>query len=221
MLITPSLSHGGAGREARPQRDEQGCAGQPERPAAQPQRRAADGEQPAGQRGRVFDDWVGDPTLSTLDLDGTGDWSLLDPATGPVDVTGRLVGGCLEVLGPICSTYADVAAFGRDHADEGLVVYVEQSDEEAITACRMLHAMRYAGWFDHATAVLVGRTLAPGSDGMTQHDAVRDALGDLDVPVVLDVECGHVAPFLPLVNGARARVVMDDERREITQELGR
>ena len=63
--------------------------------------------------------------------------------------------------------------------------------------------MRYAGWFDHASAVLVGRTLAPDSDGMTQHDAVRDALGDLDVPVVLDVECGHVAPFLPLVNGAR------------------
>ena len=172
-------------------------------------------------RARVFDDWVADPTLATLELDGDGDWSLLDPAYGPVDVTGRLVGGCLEVLGPICSTYADVAAFGRDHADEGLVVYVEQSDEEAITACRMLHAMRYAGWFDHATAVLVGRTLAPDSDGMTQHDAVRDALGDLDVPVVLDVECGHVAPFLPLVNGARARVVMDDERREITQELGR
>ncbi len=56
---------------------------------------------------------------------------------------------------------------------------------------------------------------------MTQQDAVRDALGDLDVPVVLDVECGHVAPFLPLVNGAPARVVLDGERREISQELGR
>ena len=169
----------------------------------------------------LYDDWVGDPTLTTLELDGTGDWSLLEPANAPIDVTGRLVGGCIEVLGPICSTYADVATFGREHADEGLVVYVEESDEDAITTCRMLHAMRYAGWFDHANAVLVGRTLAPDADGMTQHDAVRDALGALDVPVVLDVECGHVAPFLPLVNGALARVVMDDERREVTQDLGR
>jgi muramoyltetrapeptide carboxypeptidase len=172
-------------------------------------------------RSRVFDDWVADPTISRLDLDATGNWSLLDPGHGPLDVTGRLVGGCTEVLGPICATYADIGAFGREHADEGLIVYVEQSDEEAITACRMLHGMRYAGWFDNANAVLVGRTYAPGSDGMSQHDAVRDALGDLGIPVVLDVECGHVAPWIPLVNGATARVVMDETRREITQDLSR
>ncbi len=113
----------------------------------------------------MFDDWVGDPTLSTLDLDGTGDWSLLDPATGPVDVTGRLVGGCLEVLGPICSTYADVAAVGREHAAEGRVVYVAEAEEEAITTCRMLHAMRCAGWFDHVSAVLVGAPWPPTPPG--------------------------------------------------------
>jgi len=81
--------------------------------------------------------------------------------------------------------------------------------------------MRYAGWFEHATAVLVGRTFAPDASTMTQHEAVADALGELGVPVVLDVECGHVAPFLPLVNGASARVLMDADRREITQDLTR
>jgi len=169
-------------------------------------------------RTAVFDDWVGDPGLEALNLDATGDWSLLDPAVGPVDVTGRLVGGCIEALGPLAGTrYGDVAAFGAEHAEEGLVVYLEASDDEAFTICRMLHATRYAGWFDHARAVLIGRTHAPASDTMTQHEAVRDALGDLDVPVVLDVECGHVAPYLPLVNGAPARLVVDGTRREITQ----
>ena len=37
---------------------------------------------------------------------------------------------------------------------------------------------------------------------MTQHEAVADALGMLDVPVVLDADFGHTQPFLPLVNGA-------------------
>ena len=173
-------------------------------------------------RTAVFDDWVGDPGVEVLDLDAPGGWALLDPASGPVDVTGLLVGGCIEVLGPLAGTaYADVAAFGAEHAAEGVVVFLEASDDDAFTICRHLHAMRYAGWFDHAVAVLVGRTHAPDSSTMTQDEAVADALGGLGVPVVLDVECGHVAPFLPLVSGAPARVVMAGDRREITQDLTR
>ena len=65
----------------------------------------------------------------------------------------------------------------------------------------------------------MGRTRGPDAPDLTQHEAVRDALAVLDVPVVLDVECGHAQPFLPLVNGALARVVVDATRREITQTL--
>ena len=173
-------------------------------------------------RRTVFDDWEDEPERTTLTLDAAGDWSLLDPACAPVDVTGRLVGGCIDVLGALAGTeYGDVAAFGAEHADEGLLLYLEASDDEAFTICRMLHAMRYAGWFEQARAVLIGRTHAPDSPTMTQHGAVRDALGELEVPVVLDVECGHVAPFLPLVNGVSARLVVDGARREITQDLSR
>ncbi|MDQ6641927.1 MAG: hypothetical protein M3Y66_05460 [Actinomycetota bacterium] len=51
----------------------------------------------------------------------------------------------------------------------------------------------------------------------TQHEAVQYALGGLDAPVVLDVECGHLQPFLPLVNGALARVAAHGNSQEITQ----
>jgi muramoyltetrapeptide carboxypeptidase LdcA involved in peptidoglycan recycling len=54
---------------------------------------------------------------------------------------------------------------------------------------------------------------------VTQLDAVRSALGDLDVPVVLDVGCGHVPPHLSLVNGAMAEVVVDRDVQRITQTL--
>ena len=36
--------------------------------------------------------------------------------------------------------------------------------------------------------------------------------------MVLDVGIGHVQPRLPLVNGALARVVVDGDRQEITQD---
>lgn len=173
---------------------------------------------PGRYRSTGWDDYVADPEVATLALDAPGRWEVV--GDGAIDVTGRLVGGCLEVLGPVAATpYGDVRSFGRAHADEGLIVYLEACEDGAYSIGRILHSLRLAGWFEHANAVLIGRTAAADAPDLTQREAVLDALGDLGVPVVLDVECGHVAPYLPLVNGALARVVAADDRQEITQVL--
>ena len=163
-----------------------------------------------------WDDYEADPGVSEMTLDIEGTWSLL--GGGCVEFGGRLVGGCIEVLGPLAGTpYGDVPTFGRRHADEGIVVFLEAAEQNAYSIARALHGLRRAGWFEHATGILIGRTGAPDSPELTQRDAVVDALGPLGLPIVLDVECGHVQPFLPLVPGALARVVVDGGRREITQ----
>lgn len=174
----------------------------------------------AAYRSTGFDDWEADPTVTQRRLDRSGGWSLLDPSAGAVDVTGRLIGGCIDVLAHVRGTpYGDLPAYGAAHASEGLVVYLEAAEQSALDVARALHGMRLSGWFEHASAVLVGRTLAPDSARYTQRAAVADALGGLGVPVVLDVECGHVPPRMPLVNGALARVVVDGARQEVTQTL--
>lgn len=171
---------------------------------------------PGRYRSGGWDDYEADPGVSTMTLNAEGGWALVGAET--LDVTGRLIGGCIEVLSPLVGTpYADIPAFGRDHADDGLIVYLEAAEDAAFTICRALHGMRLAGWFEHARAILIGRTAAPASPGLSQHEAVLDALGGLGVPIVLDVECGHVQPYLQLVNGAHARVVMDGQRREVVQ----
>ncbi|KRF17766.1 peptidase S66 family protein [Nocardioides sp. Soil797] len=168
-------------------------------------------------------DYVGSPGVKDYDLDAEGSWTVLgggDPDGGDLDVSGRLIGGCTETLGPMSGTpYADVAAFGREHADEGIIVYVEACDFSAFDVARILHGFRLAGWFENANAILVGRPMAPDAKGFSQHDAAADAFGELGIPVVLDVDCGHVAPFLPLVNGASARITVRDGRGQITQRL--
>ena len=46
-----------------------------------------------------------------MTLDATGSWSVL--GGGAADVTGRLVGGCLEILTALAGTpYGDVGGFG-------------------------------------------------------------------------------------------------------------
>lgn len=174
---------------------------------------------PGRHRAAAHDDYVAQPEIIEMSLDVLGSWRRLD-AEGPVDVRGRLVGGCIETLSNLAGTpFGDVAAFARQHAPEGLLVYVEAAEHDAYTICRNLHGMRLAGFFTGANAILVGRTNAPDRPGLSQHEAVLDALADLGVPIVADVECGHVAPYLPLVNGAEARVRFDGTSGQVTQTL--
>ncbi|NRQ39044.1 LD-carboxypeptidase [Nonomuraea sp. NN258] len=174
---------------------------------------------PGLHRGPGWDDWEKDPEVSEFTLDVPGRWRRLD-AEGPVDVEGRLIGGCIETLcHAVGSPYCDMPAFARSQAPDGLLVYVEACEYGAAAICRCLHGMRLAGFFDGAAAILVGRTPAPATGSFTQDDAVLDALGGLGVPIIADVECGHVQPFLPIVNGARGRVVCTEERDELTQTL--
>lgn len=167
----------------------------------------------------------------------------VDGAHEGLDLEGRIVGGCIETQSGIAGTpFGRTAALrgvgvggaGVGEADGGgtvrstslaeagdgpLLVYVEASGEDALSICRRLHGMRLAGYFDGAVAVLVGRTSAPDSPTMTQDEAVLDALGDLGVPIVADVECGHVPPYLLLVNGAWGRLVWTEDEQYLEQTL--
>ncbi|MBD3946769.1 S66 family peptidase [Nocardioides ganghwensis] len=179
------------------------------------------GAGPFVQRGSgLVTDWwrfEEDPRATTWKHVGDGRWEV--EGGGSLDVTGRLIGGCIETVAHLAGTpYGDVRAWA-DGLDGPTVVYVEACEDHAVDICRYLHGMRLAGWFDRAAAVLVGRTNAPDHPDLTQRGAVLDALGRLDLPIVWDLEIGHVPPHLPLVNGALARVVVDGGTREITQTL--
>lgn len=158
------------------------------------------------------------PEIAEFDLTEEAYWVRLDGA-GDVHVQGRLIGGCIETLGNLAGTpFAQTAELAHSSGDS-LIVYVEAANADAYEVCRTLHGMRLAGFFERASAVLVGRTNAPDCADMNQYDAVIDALGGLGVPIIADVECGHVAPYMPLVNGAMAEVIATETESRIRQVL--
>ena len=122
---------------------------------------------------------------------------------------------------PLAGTpYADVPAFGRAHADEGLLVYLEVCEYGAYDACRLLHGLRLRRL---VRARQRGAGRPDAGAGRARPEPARGGRGrarELGIPIVAEMDIGHTQPFLPLVNGASARVVVRDGVREVTQTLG-
>lgn len=170
-------------------------------------------------RSEGYDDWQADPLVTEYTLDTAGGWTRVD-AEGDVTVAGRLIGGCLETVAHLAGTpYGDINAFAHAHAPEGLIVYLESAGSDVADLTRRLFGLRYAGWFESATAVFIGRSRDEELPDYTVRDAARHALGDLGLPVITDVDCGHVPPHLALVNGALAELTHTATTSELTQHL--
>lgn len=158
------------------------------------------------------------PYVTEYELTAPASWVRLD-GTGDVHVSGRLIGGCIETLSRTCGSRYGRAADLAPLTGSGTIIYLEAAGADAYEVCRSLHGMRLAGFFESAEAVLIGRTFAPDKPDMLQYDAVIDSLGSLGVPLIADVECGHVAPYMPLVNGAQAEIIATANESRIIQTL--
>lgn len=175
---------------------------------------------PGRYRAKGWDDYTADPEVSELTLDGAGSWVRLD-GDSDVEVTGRLIGGCLETMRHLAGTpLGDLRGFADEYAPDGLLVYVDIAEDNAFSVCRSLHGMRMAGYFDAANAIVVSRTSAPDAGTLSQKEAALDALGGLGVPIIADVECGHVPPYMPIVNGALGQLRFGAGSGVLTQFLG-
>lgn len=168
-------------------------------------------------------DW--DKSAHTTRFDRTNPvrWKCLgheNDAGYTVRADGRLIGGTLDVIGPLCgSRYGDVRGFGASIAPGKLLVYLDSCDYTTAQYCRALHQLRFSGWFDHAAAVLIGRTGAQPVEHFSQRDALHDALDGLTIPVLYDMDIGHLPPQLLLVNGAAASLRFGPRDRAVRQVL--
>ena len=67
------------------------------------------------------------------------EWSTL--GAGPVDVTGRLIGGCVETVTNLAGTAVRRPPGWAERQEEGTIVYLEACGDDAFTICRNLHGL--------------------------------------------------------------------------------
>ncbi len=136
----------------------------------------------------------------------------------PIAFDGRLAGGCLDCLVNLVGTPFDrVGAFNERYSEDRVIWFLEACDLDVLSIRRSLWAMRQAGWFDRAAGFLIGRPLHYGETilGLDQYEAVLGVLGDMGLPILMDLDIGHLPPAMPLICGAKGKVLSRGNKIEI------
>lgn len=130
---------------------------------------------------------------------------------GEIRFQGRLLGGCVDCLVNLTGTkYDHVREFSENYAEDGIIWFLESCDLNVFAIRRAMWQMKHAGWFSHVKGFLIGRPLCFGQEmmGLDQYAAVWEPLKEFGVPVIMDVDLGHLPPQMPLICGSLAEVVL-------------
>lgn len=125
-----------------------------------------------------------------------------------VSMEGRLLGGCMDCLGNLVGTRFDkTTEFIEKYKEDGIVWFLEACDLNVYSIRRTMWQLDNAGWFKYTKGFLFGRVLndAP-MFGLDAYEAVLAVARKYNVPVIMDLDIGHKAPMMPLVNGSYGKV---------------
>ena len=128
---------------------------------------------------------------------------------------GRLVGGNLSVLCGVAGSEYDCL----NRADEGLILFIEDTGEGISKVDRMLHQLEVRGILARLKGIIVGhfsKYNAPENDFADMYDMLHHYLQHLSIPVCYDFPSGHHSGSnLPLVEGCRVRLTVDGHGTEL------
>jgi muramoyltetrapeptide carboxypeptidase len=118
---------------------------------------------------------------------------------------GPLIGGMLNRL---VRVQASSSALPPERFD-GAILFWEEAFTSTSVVWNDLHVLRQAGVLDRISGLIVGKPFEveptpPGPDSF--RDIVLEVVGELDIPVLGDVDIGHAGPNLPMPLGIRAEM---------------
>ncbi|KMK75497.1 S66 family peptidase [Alkalihalobacillus pseudalcaliphilus] len=161
-----------------------------------------------------------DHSTDDLQLTETTKWKTAKPT---VKVEGRLLGGCIDVIHHLVGTpFGDVQAFRSQHLnqDEPIIWYFENCEMSVTDLKRSFIQMKLAGWFKNCTSILFGRSAVTADiEGYQFEDVYQEIEKELGVPVIHDIDCGHVPPQNTFINGAYAEVFVENGKGRLKQSF--
>lgn len=140
-----------------------------------------------------------------------------------IRMSGRLLGGCVDCLGTLLGTkYDRVREFAGAYQQDGILWFLEACDLNLMGIRRAMWQMEHAGWFEHCSGFLIGRPrlgMETEEFGIDHYQAAYEMLRKYRVPILMDVDIGHLPPMMPLICGSFAQVQSDGVRYTVDMKL--
>ena len=125
-----------------------------------------------------------------------------------IQIKGRAIGGCLDLIKDIMATKFDkINEYIDKYKDDGIVWFFDIFESNTPEIVRTMWQMKNAGYFRNCKGILVGRSLFLREEyEIDLAESLRQGLDGLDIPVIYDMDIGHVSPQMPIINGGKIEV---------------
>jgi len=164
-----------------------------------------------------FDEVIGDEVYN---LNKDVYWNIITNHKS-VDISGRIIGGCIDVLSDLFGTkYDKTIDFIEKYKDDGIVWYFDNFGLSSEHLIRTLWKFKENGWFKYTKGIIFGRSMTLLSyNDISFEEAIIHSLGDLDVPIITNADIGHVPPRLTIINGALTNIKVKNGNGKIEFSL--
>ena len=137
------------------------------------------------------------------------------------EISGRLLGGCLDVLLDLVGTRFDkTKEWIQNYKEDGILWYLESFALDGGQLTRGLWQLKEAGWFQYAKGFVFGRPTFFNSDlELSYEETVKEMLAPLGVPIVFEADFGHKPPRMTIINGAYGVVTVENGKGTLLQQM--
>jgi len=139
-----------------------------------------------------------------------------------VDINGRIIGGCLDIISCLAGTkYDGIKEFSEKYKKDGLIWFFDNCELSMEETIRVLWKLNELDYFKYAKGVIFGRFGV--NNTCCDYDVktcLKDSvIGNLNIPIVYDADISHKAQCLPIINGSIANVICKNGKGKITFTL--
>lgn len=138
-----------------------------------------------------------------------------------IEIKGRLIGGCLDIISELFGTRFDKTKdFIEKYKEDGIIWYFDNCELTSEGLIRTLWRFKDNGYFKYTKGIVFGRSATESSYyDISFKEALLHSLGDLNIPIIINADVGHIAPRITFINGAHTTITSENAKGKIEFEL--